>query len=296
MQTYRHKHRLGISLMEVLISIFVISVGLLGLASLLPLAHIQASRGTRADRAAILGKVAVREFKVREMANPATWLTSANAAVDPTTTPAVCIDPLGIAANITGNFPSGGTMPRISLWNGVSPTSPARMAKAQAEEVFIAQDDLMFEIPTDVTQAPIQQLAGKRLSDGNYSWLATLARETGGDRYTLSVVVVHQRNFAAGSETTAALEFQGGGLSGGSAQITGAVDVKVGHWIMVSSGALFKWYRITHVGQAAGNTLVTLNGQDWAGGLTGNTATILPGIVGVYERTIRLEASTLYQR
>ena len=42
--------RRGISLMEVLMSIFIVSVGLFGVAALLPLAHNQAERGITADR------------------------------------------------------------------------------------------------------------------------------------------------------------------------------------------------------------------------------------------------------
>ncbi len=59
--------RQGVSLLEVTFAIGVVMVGLLGVASLLPLAGYQASRGRMADKAAHYGRQCIREFAVRGM-------------------------------------------------------------------------------------------------------------------------------------------------------------------------------------------------------------------------------------
>lgn len=51
--------------MEVLISAFIMSVGLLGVAALLPVGHHEANKGMIADRAAEIGRQAFRDFQIR---------------------------------------------------------------------------------------------------------------------------------------------------------------------------------------------------------------------------------------
>ncbi len=53
------RRRTGISLMEVLISIGVVSIGLLGVVSLIPVASQQAEKGARNDRRANVGQAIV---------------------------------------------------------------------------------------------------------------------------------------------------------------------------------------------------------------------------------------------
>jgi hypothetical protein len=59
--------------MEVLISAFIMAVGLLGVAALLPVAHHEANKGLIADRAAVIARQAFRDFQIRgEMPGPKT--------------------------------------------------------------------------------------------------------------------------------------------------------------------------------------------------------------------------------
>ena len=65
--------RAGISLLEILISIGVVGIGLIGVAALIPLAHHKANEGINTDRMASVGRRAFREFKVRGFDRPGIW-------------------------------------------------------------------------------------------------------------------------------------------------------------------------------------------------------------------------------
>jgi hypothetical protein len=69
----RHSTRPGISLLEVLFSIFVIGIGLLGLAALVPIGHLQLVRGAIEDNKSALGQTGLREIKIRRLLSPSRW-------------------------------------------------------------------------------------------------------------------------------------------------------------------------------------------------------------------------------
>ena len=68
---YRSECRTGLSLLEVLISVFVLMVGLLGLVSVLPLANRAVEQTAQADRAHACGSYGLREVRTREVLTPA---------------------------------------------------------------------------------------------------------------------------------------------------------------------------------------------------------------------------------
>src|SRR5579859_1448276 len=65
----RSRHR-GISLLEVLISIFILLVGLLGVGALIPIGRLEVGQADKFDRAGTLGRAAFREMKIRAMLRP----------------------------------------------------------------------------------------------------------------------------------------------------------------------------------------------------------------------------------
>lgn len=75
------RSRGAVTLLEVLFAIGVVLIGLLGVASLVPVALSHAGRGNVADRASILGVRALHDFRVYGMNNPANWRLSNGAPV-----------------------------------------------------------------------------------------------------------------------------------------------------------------------------------------------------------------------
>ncbi len=73
MQIVRDRHRTGVTILEVLFAIAIVIVGILGIASILPLAGRQAGDSNRASIAQALGESWYREFMTRGMYHTGSW-------------------------------------------------------------------------------------------------------------------------------------------------------------------------------------------------------------------------------
>ena len=171
--------------MEVLISCFVLSMGLLGVAALLPLGRLAINETSKADRAGACGRAAMREIKIRHILdglnspNPQfMWLSYGTAGYGTFTNPtggAFIVNPLGIAnwavnsGAIGGAFattpPTGGTLHVVVPFVTplyLAPTgggAAATPAAAAASQVFAWHDDLTFTNPEDMTLSGTASLA-----------------------------------------------------------------------------------------------------------------------------------------
>jgi hypothetical protein len=302
---HRRPSRTGLSLIEALISIFIVSIGLLGVVALFTIGHHDALGGAVADHAALVGREKLRDFRVRGMDDPDNWL-SGTTRISNLRLP-YCIDPRFVAAGLSNRFPlSGGIfIPRISLWTGMNDSGtglPIPLGTLAADEIFMSQDDLAFNDPDDADLLPVQIFAGasnsKRASDGRYSWMATIvpqldvsgAASAISDQQTLSIVVFYQRPaMVAGPdsnfERAVSVTFLGGGYGGGDVTLTTPTtsaallnDIGAGQWILVaanvSGNGYFQWYRLTSVSDVYGDPTsssrdVTLIGADWDTGALG---------------------------
>ena len=182
----RKTARRGVSLMEVLISTFVLAIGLLGLASLIPVARLAVVETGKCDRGAACGRAALREIKIRRMLESS--LLSPNPGAGPFT-----IDPLGVASG----GPSLGLFPRVSL---LDPVTGAPLTPAQIERIFTWQDDLVFDKPADVTLRPSEPAAGLQ-NEGHYSWYANVIPAGDGVTFVVSAVVCYRRDMQGGQGT-----------------------------------------------------------------------------------------------
>ena len=185
--------RAGITLMEVLISIGILAVGLTAVITIIPAAGSQAQKALTESTKANAGLAAMDDA-----------ITRGILTLSPNAIPCV-VDPLGNAA-----------FARLGLETLDGLTGVA------ADEVFRSQDDLLYSLQNSGQDDPPQPVfyfvdgndngeldfestdangngrfdptepVEKRMSEGIYSWLATLV-PAGGENYQMSVISFHRR-------------------------------------------------------------------------------------------------------
>lgn len=207
----RRQPRHAITLIEVLMSTMVISLGVMGLLALIPLGNHLANRGLEADRVSSLGQRIYREARTRGVLNPDNWIdrvqggaVGSGDGVKSFLAPgevlparqSYMIDPTYIINNdsgrnlfptqddLTGSSINTNRMRRLTL-RRISGAGP--MSEAQAHLAFSSSDQLAFERPkaTDdpLTNSPVQQFyvdgatALKRQIQRPFSWMIMLTPE-----------------------------------------------------------------------------------------------------------------------
>ena len=170
--------RSAFSLLEVLIAMFILTVGMLGIAAAVVIGNASALRALVADRVASVGRNGLAEVRTREMLDPNRWLDVAGSPVLANRDPPVpagaafCIDPLYVAtvngqqgevpnslSERLARFPfytTAGilTMQRVTL--NIAPEQPPTVPQLQQilmnprlfERIFVAEDDLNVDLTT----------------------------------------------------------------------------------------------------------------------------------------------------
>ena len=231
-QRRHHARRVrGLSLIEVLMSVFVVSIGLLGIASLLPIAHHDAHEGTLDDLSSLVGKHAWRDMTIRGLNNPLHWYFRDGSFVydpngDDPNTPAderwqttqqpsiLVLDPRYVSRQKADpvTFPADGSLahiPRITVDNDldrssrINPNDPGLVTDITAEDMFSSPDDLVFAEADQSESFPTQMYtfsngsppSRKRQSQGRFSWMTTLVPDSvNPELYHASIVVFYQRS------------------------------------------------------------------------------------------------------
>jgi len=285
--------RRGISLLEVLISIGILSVGLASVLALLPAGGSQAKKAMVEDRRSALGAAAIGDFVNRGFLKPTQWHGAS--------LPPIAVDPLGSMTTVIGGgarFPSG--MVPVSV-----PTT--------ADNVFVGGDDLSIQTPEDQSVASSQRLdsSGKRLSEGKFTWLATLVPFAAGpvtsySYFRLSIVEFYQRPFdSSPGESVRVFDATFSGQSASVAFSLTKDDFKKffpkGSVVLATNGSAFRWLRILMAApteDSSGNvTAFDLElDQDLASSgslpFTPTQIYAYAGSVGVAEKIVRLEEDT----
>lgn len=267
--TRSQRHRRGISLLEVLVSMFILLIGLLSIAAMFPVGRYYMTRATRYDRAAAVGQKAISDLQARALLQPDRWVRKNGSPIPPPDVllPAA-IDPIGCA--YTGSDAVAGKLDWFPY--GTGPTTGIRrvtyagpsgtMSKAVADEVFGAGIDLAVNFHPSTAPAvadsdkPSVQIidSNKRQTDGHYTWMYTAVPqpEWGDDVYLVTVVVFYKRNPAqewfcvVPVYSSPSTNYVLGGNGGGRIRLTanqGAVDIRhqlerlssltEGEWLML---------------------------------------------------------------
>ncbi len=379
--------RRGLTLVEVLISMFVLLIGLLGVAAMLPAGKFEIQQGTQIDNATTVGRAAFRNMKVRGFLDVASWANPNGSAVwqfdsalpppqrrfrfytlappsfspAPSDNVAVAIDPLGLLApfgsdpeKATFPFAAGVNAPAEPYLSRIIPTvrfvdGTVANPAALADLWFRNSDDLTFTANSRDSDQPNTQtilledsvLVGtvrakvaedvlpadvpiKRLSEGNYSWLATIVSDPAAPatqgKVTVSVAVYFKRDLTQPGKAERVATVQsipGQGLGGGefvinwppvvpTPPLTPIEPIKPGQWVMLAGrishpdpydstitidSDYFRWYRVVAADTPqAPIQRVTLAGPDW-NVLTPSNVRLwaFENIVAVYEKNMRLE-------
>lgn len=219
-------------------------------------------------------------------------------------------------------------MTRVTLTPaGLESSALPVMTSAQTDQIFVLQDELDFLAPSDVSLGPVQKTIRdrsgasnaslnsgaiiSRASNGHFSWFATLVPILGSeleqgldnDLYRLSIAVTYQRNIIEPEGIIAVNVAHG--IGGGHVQQIfpnngTPIAVPAGNWVMLANQATgqYRWYRVTNSDGAN----LSLEGEDWKP----TPATVAPvnrdyliyppNVVNVYEKTIRLEYSSMWTR
>lgn len=221
----------GITLLEVLISMGVLAIGILGVASLVPVAKRYNADSANFDRGATLAQQAYHDLLNRDFLSAKKWIDPQGAFTYHNAS-AVVIDPLGLSYALLQNpplsqppvffpaFPINGTNPplgspplyRASIdatnsWPDSAPVPattnpPISVPYQMAERIFRSSDDPSFDLPADTDLRP--KASSNTLSPdfaGDYSWMFT-ASHTAQDinnatymnRYQVSLVVFRNRD------------------------------------------------------------------------------------------------------
>ncbi len=317
--------RSGLSLLEVLFSIFIISIGMLGAAMLVVVGNQYAAEANIKDRAASCGYAALQQMIARGMIAPQGWFVPAGAPNVSAYQPVV-MDPLYLYG------PNGSSAPvfrmainvRRITWRPIHGNTGRQLADriALAESIFRWQDDLVFDPPPgDANGRPLpithRPTAGTvppplEASEGQFSWMAMIqpAWQTTnpmlGRLWRVTVVVFARRNLAEQEVRIPDASFPGASVQfyppGNNLLLTNPPDemrsrLLPDRWILLSvrhptgGGVVFyHWYRIvsaTELG-GTGQWLLRLDGPRWpyAAGGSQVTATVVPDVVAVYDRTV----------
>lgn len=242
----------GFTLLEVLIAMFIIMFGLLGIAALLPIASQDMSRAAQADRAGACGRSALAEMRARGFCDPIRWkvvpglLALDGFAIDPLYlayhadkpgatqfpfNPDTPLAPLDWPAPVNAPW----TMQRITLDSAGLNIMSAQ--QAVFDRIFVWQDDVVFGRPADQNRRAMPVFSGPPGSpeyvsyEGRFSWLATVCPAAAQEAprkqaFRVSVVVLDRRPFEApgpsgdpnqppGERWADVVDFPGGGVAGG---------------------------------------------------------------------------------
>jgi hypothetical protein len=317
------------------LSIAILLVGMLGVASLIPIGKMSMTATNNSDRTGMCGRAGLRDVKVRRLLNTAAWIPAPVGNI-------AFIDPLGFASAL-GTTTVGGT-----TTNSYLQRINFNLGGVAANDVFRWHDDLTYGLAKDSPNPtngdrPMPVMSGSvQQSDGKFSWFFTVAASPGEVRagipwyqaspllqrrqFSVSVVVCWNRDFAIAAdgrspdpegEQTCAVTLSGFGIGGGTISLQTPLDTTAGHpinkvkdnqWVMLvgldsaNNPIVGNWYRVVGVGRDLTQAsqpvnMLSLVGPDWNGtGVNSVDVVVIEGVTGVYTTTVQLDNDATWTR
>jgi hypothetical protein len=236
------RRRPAVTLIEVLVTLFIMAIGMLALLVLFPLGAISMGQALKDDRCASTAQMAENVAIAMNVRHDPAVLASfgVNAGGGGT----VYVDPYGA---IQGLPPVGGVIPRVAPSFATNPQL--------ADRWFSLPDDLRFSTSgqADVSQTGGILDRGRRYS---YAYLLTRPQPTSDQLVNLTVVVYGGRpvNSLTAEPIYAANGPQGGnGLAVTWTAPQPTPNVRRGGWILDGNG---NFYRVTNTADAGAGAMV----------------------------------------
>jgi Tfp pilus assembly protein PilV len=196
MSTSLHRRR-GITLLEVLISMGILTIGLVSVLSLVPAGRSQALKAGAIDRTSALALNAAADFITRGGARPAGWLSATGtfAVFDPLDTSGFWTTP-GLGSFLI-------RLKTDAVTTASSTSSLVASGTSVMDILARSEDDIRYSTDAVGPDDPPAALwssggaAGRHVFDGNFSYLATLGDTSAtwnpGDYKSLTIVTFNRR-------------------------------------------------------------------------------------------------------
>ncbi|MBM4012289.1 MAG: hypothetical protein FJ286_13070 [Planctomycetes bacterium] len=302
--------RPGISLLEVLISMGILTVGLLSVLALVPAGKSQAVKATIYDRSAVMASNVAADLIARGLLRTSSWKTGKGNA------PIAVFDPLYSGPNTLP--PPADTLSWPPVMSSGSTTSIALLVDAATTGTSAAWLYSLDNVAPDDPPLPQWSVslanaapAGRRAFEGLYSFLATVQTSATASPFweaatpaTLTIVTFQRRDPTAApvvllpdtandiwTYTAAALP---------SGQTIKDV-IRPGSLVLWLDNAAkptaARWYRVVLAAeQQPGSVALTCEGGDPDSSNTYSRVFLFPGAVGGIELPVKLEGTSVWNR
>jgi hypothetical protein len=201
----KHTLQSGLTIIEVMTSIVVAMIGVMGVMILVPFAVRQAQTGMDTEAAAVVARNAYSEFEIGGYRNYGNWIvwdttTSTLVSASKVSPEPISIDPLGITesgslyTNATFPFNLGSVYPpnyQIRAGSLSLPTTALQpFTKWDARRMFQSRDDLIFGEPQNSTGQTDAQLNGPTQVFDVETTSNSPVRRQAASRFSWSVIAV----------------------------------------------------------------------------------------------------------
>lgn len=246
--------RQGFSLLEVLVSVFVVLVGLLGVATMIPAGRYEMLQARKADMGADLSRAVVNSI-VTQISNG--W------------------NPGGNDYYVVANYNDGDGSLAEKLKNGISKAVTNKCPQTVSDDRTFNGDDDVAIMEDDNNQFQLALDNGKVVGTGAYSACATIVY-LGNGYYEVTGLAVYRYS-----------DLSEGGVSD-------AKDYKRGSYAFFpDESGKNRWYKIENTyTNGSATTITTVAGNKSSSGRGGKPFGYLGDVIGISRKVVRIDSYT----
>jgi Tfp pilus assembly protein PilV len=316
--TTHRSPRSGISLLEVLISMGILTVGLLSVLALVPAGKSQAVKSVIYDRSSVMAANVAADLIARGLLRPSSWVTGTAAGPTPVTWPPV-LQAATTAITLRADAATTGTSPIVMSGSSVKASLAGYQMAPQAvcDVFFRSEDDPLYTLDgVGADDAPLPRWsgsvpgaapAGRRAFEGLYSFLATVQTSATAAPYwapatpaTLTVVTFQRRDPTAAPVVLSPDSVPNSGLWVPQPLPS---DQKIKDLVRPGSMVLWmddptnlravRWHRVVLAAETpTGNVALTCEGGDPDSSRSTARVYVFPGAVSGLEIPVKLEGTS----